>query len=70
MKQVSKPDAGYEEHRKISRKYVGPGCSPSPSSVKKYLPVMLADDYANDQIEFTAVKILLFVLVAILFKCK
>ena len=48
MKQVSKPDAGYEEHRKISRKYVGPGCSPSPSSVKKYLPVMLVDDYAND----------------------
>ena len=31
-----------------SEKYVGPGCSPSPSPVKDNLPVMLVDDYAND----------------------
>ena len=32
-----------------SRKYVGHGCSPSPSSVKQNnLPVILVDGYAND----------------------
>ena len=32
----------------LSRKYVGPGCSPFSSPVKNNLQVMLVDAYAND----------------------
>ena len=32
----------------LSRKYVGPRCSPFSSPVKNNLPVMLVDAYAND----------------------
>ena len=54
--QVSIPDTGYEQHCKLPngngakiQKHVGPGCPPSPSSVKiNNLSVMLVDDYAND----------------------
>ena len=53
-----------------SQKDVGLGCSPSRSPVKNNLPVTLVDAYANYEIEFTDVKVLLFVLLVILFKCK
>ena len=32
----------------LSRKYVGPGCSPFSSPVKNNLPITLVDAYANN----------------------
>ena len=53
-----------------SRKYVGPGYTPAPSAVKNNLLIMLVNISENDQVEFTDVKILLFILLVLLFKCK
>ena len=53
-----------------SWKYVGSGCSPAPSAVKNNLLVMLVDTSANVSIEFTNVKILLFISLVLLFKYK
>ena len=77
MKQVSIPDAVMRSTisfpRSIgakSQKYVGPGCSPAPSVVKNNLLVMLGNTSANGSVEFTDVKILLFILLVLLLKCK
>ena len=73
-KRVSIPDTGYEEWQKFPQlallqtkygKCVGPACSPPPSLLKNILPVMLVNTSANDKIEFTVLKILLFILLVI-----
>ena len=70
---TSIPDAGYEEHHKFPKGHwvkVSKICSPAPSAVKNNLLVMLVNTSANDNVEFTDVKILLFILLAFMFKCK
>ena len=53
-----------------SQKYVGPGSFPAPSTLKGNLQAMLVNISANDQVEFTDVKILHFILLVLWFKCK